>query len=440
MSSDGVTVAASGVMRLHSFAFFGSSLLLTVAVAAGCATPSEDQAASSEAAINTSSPIAPVDLASCWVKPDATTTDAFFQRHEVHCKLAVLGDYPLVPQTTIVEVQTARDRYVHGEPKAEDTVIGSLTNDDFPLRVRTRFLFPPTTSTGDAFGLKDERVIRALPEATAEKPLVYKSPFKLWGVEITSKDGTPLYVSGRYTVTTGSYKSGYNFTIPDTDKSELGVNLFNEGKDGRAELALIAPANGPITLSVYGKNVEVAGPGAYVFDGEKLTKQAGVPAREPEPGDLTPPPAPTCGGDGQAKCPSGACAVGHRLVADRCKACGGQGQTWCGEWDAKTCNPAFRLVGDLCTACGTAGKTWCGAWDAKTCDAGLRLVGDLCTPCGGAGQTWCGEWAKKTCNDGHRLVGDLCTPCGAEGQTWCGDWDAKTCNAGLRVVGDRCGR
>lgn len=425
-------------MRLHALAFVGSTLLVTVALAAGCAAPADDDAASSEAAINTSKPIAPVDLLSCWVKPDATTTDAFFQAHEVTCKLAETGDYPLVPELVIVEVVTARHNVLSRDVTREATVLGRFRNEDLPLRFHTRLIFPDTTSAGQQFGLKEQRVVASLGEASEEKPLVYKSPFTLWGVEITSKDGTPLYVQGRYTVSTGSYTNGFNFTIPDNDKSELTVDLFNEGAAGKAELALIAPASGPIALSVYGKSVEIAGPGAYVFDGEKLTKQVGVPVPDPEPGDLTPPPVPTCGGDGQAKCPTGECAVGNRLVADVCKACGGEGQTWCGEWSAKTCKPAFRLVGDLCTACGTAGKTWCGEWSAKTCDAGLRLVGDLCAPCGAAGQTWCGEWSKKTCNDGHRLVGDLCTPCGAEGQTWCGDWNAKTCNAGLRVVGDRC--
>lgn len=379
-------------------------------VVAGCTAEADvgDDVGLADQEINTVSPIKPVDLASCWVVPDTSTTDAFFQTHSLTCKRAATADYPLVPDEILVEVATAKGRAFHGSVAATEALLGRFHNDDLPLKVRTRLMFPRTTSVGDMFALKDERTVTTLTEATAEKPIVWASPFTMWGISLRAEDDSALWMSGSYEAPSGAYKVGWNFTIPDEDVNVLPVRVTHSVQGGATELALLAPAAGPVTLQIMGQPVTITGPGSYVYGGGTLRKEAGVAPPDPDPVDIAPAPAPTCGAEGQAKCPNGECAPNHREDGNLCRACGADGQTYCGTYNTRTCNPGTRLNGDRCVICGDDGQTYCGTYNTRTCNAGTRLVGDLCRACGGVGQTYCGTYNDRTCNPGLRVSGDTC--------------------------------
>jgi hypothetical protein len=412
-----------------------------------CSTDDANDSSAREDLIETSAPIKPVDLLRCHVVPDTSTSDPFFQSHELRCGRVVQSTYPLVQQRALVEVITAKSRGLTGDITGDDEVrVGFLRNDDFPLRVRTRLMFPETATVGSQFALKREDAIANLTAATKEKPLVFTSPFTLWGVAMRTADARALFLSTQYDVPTDGYKVGWNFATPDGDPSTLPVHSFQNARDGKVEIAFIAPPSGRITLRLASGEVTLTGPGSYVVEGTTLRKEA--PATPSGPGAVEPAPAPTCGTDGQAKCPDGTCAPAHRLDSGTCRACGTAGKTFC--WDSskneRYCAPAHRLDSEICLPCGKDGETFCydRSTSSRVCEPKHRIVGDKCAACGTNGKTYCYDSRTNTrfCEPSHRIVNELCTSCGAEGQTYCYDsaTNRRYCNSGLRLANETCVR
>lgn len=402
--------------------------------------------------IETGAPIKPVDLLSCWTVEDTAAADAFFTLHKLVCQKPAQTAYPLVQSEAIVEVRTARSRSFSSRmtTTGDEITIGGFATADLPLTIQTRLIFPKTSTVGDQFALKRENKINRLADATKTSPLAFKSPFTLWGVAIRAADGGRLFLSGHYEASSGDYRVGWNFNIPETDPQTLRVNPFQESTDGKMELGLIAPASGTLKVSLMGRDVDIAGPGTYVWDGESLTRDVTVPAPPVPPDVVEPPPAPTCGADGQARCADGTCAPAHRYDSStsKCRACGSNGQTYCYDSNAgaRFCAPGHRLANDTCVSCGSDGQTYCydANAGARFCAPGHRLANDTCTACGTNGKTYCYDSASgsRFCQPNHRIVNDICTSCGAEGQTYCYDSQAgrRFCNEGLRVVNDTCTR
>ncbi len=386
----------------------------------------------------TSAPIPPAALLDCWVKADTSTTDAFFQVHEVLCADKTPATYPQRPERFIVEIETARHRFLSAVFEDGQKSVGRLYNDDFPLTVRARIFLPRSSAYGSSFVLKQALTVDALASTTAATPLTLKSPFTLWPVELKNTSGRRFFVTGRYTVPTKPYKVGANFSVPDDDPESFTPELFVDG-EGRTELAVVAPASGAIDVQVNGIAAKLDGPGTYVFDGAALTKEDDVAPRPP----VDPPvPTPTCGATGQAPCTGSVCAPAHRLEGSLCVACGSDGQTYCRDaGNNPVCASGHRFdSGDVkCHACGSDGQTYCrDAGGNAVCAPGHRFdSGDVkCHACGADGQTYCRDASgNATCNAGNRFDSSdaKCHVCGSDGQTYCRDASNNPlCNPGHR--------
>jgi hypothetical protein len=77
--------AARGSVILNAVKSCVTALSSAFLVAA-CSTPPEE---ASEQELTSASAIAPVDMVNCWVVPDASTTDPFYQKHELRCAYKV---------------------------------------------------------------------------------------------------------------------------------------------------------------------------------------------------------------------------------------------------------------------------------------------------------------------------------------------------------------
>lgn len=426
-------------------------LLALVAPIAACSVMSSEDTGSNGAYIETAAPLKPVDLLRCWIAAD-TEHHEFFQVHSLECERTVQDAYPLVPDEVTVRIRTARGTNTSRPVTDAETRVGTFANGDFPLTVLTTLRFAESSTLGKQTYLNRQDQLDSLAAATKDKPLVYASPFTLWGVALRAQKGGAINITSSYEVPTAAFRvvpDGFATGTWDNIPSSLNVQAFASANDGRVELAFVAPPTGGIAVAVNGWPFEIAGPGAYVFGSDKVLRKEGEvegandgAAKGPAPGpDLVEPsPNPACGTDGLAACPDGKCAPSHQLKADVCRACGTDGKPYCGTSYEKKCDAGHRVVADVCRACGSDGQTYCGTGYDKACDAGHRVVADVCRACGGDGQTYCGTGYEKTCDAGHRVVADVCRACGGEGQTYCGTGFEKKCNDGLRLSYDNCVR
>ena len=406
-------------------------------VAAACNAQKPEDLASSEDDL-TSAPIAPASFLECWVNADTSTTDAFFQVHELVCAGKTPLTYPLRPERYIVEVETATHRVASAIFEGGEKRIGRLHNDDFPLKMRVRVMLPSAPSRGSSFTLKQELTIATVAASTATAPLVIRSPFTLWPVEIKNDTGSRYFVSGRYTVPSKPFKIGANFTIPDEDPETFSPSLFVDATS-TTELALVAPPAGALDVKVNGIDAKIDGPGTYVFDGAALTK-ADDSAKPPPPDASVP--TPTCGIEGLAPCAGNVCAPEHRLDANKCVSCGTDGKTFCRDAQGNTmCASGHRFDSSdaKCHICGADGQTFCrDANGNTTCTTGHRFESRdaKCHVCGADGQTFCrDERGNVVCSAGHRYESSdaKCHVCGGDGQTFCRDQNGSTiCNPGHR--------
>ena len=146
----------------------------------------------------------------------------------------------------------------------------------------------------------------------------------------------------------------------------------------------------------------------------------------------------TCGGTGQPCCPGQLCtAGGTACIKNFCARCGGQvGEQCCPPPPGSpigsnglcskptlTCDPATAF----CTSCGTPGGACC---TGDVCAGGACCFGGNCV---GPGQT-CGVPSSMagTCTGGS------CSGCGSANQPCCGGGDTATCGPGLTCQDSRC--
>lgn len=459
-------------MRFVTLGLSASLCALAVVACNGTAEPSSVPSSADE--LVQATPIEPVDLLACWVVADTSTTDPFFMAHELRCAPRIPADYPLAFGRFIVEVSTADDKHLSNTFEGStESLIGTVSNDSFPLTVRTRLTITSDSVSDRGFGLMRETTFESLQQHPEATPELYRAPFSLWPVEITFVGNAPPYVGiDEYVVPVTPYGIGYNFSPGQAASDQLTL-IPTAPSTNPSTMLLIEPPSKSIQIALVGRDdftdFVLTAPGNYEYDGTTLKRLDGdAPAPTPNDPAAPPPvvdPTPECGGQAQLPCGSGSsrsCDAGLRLDTRaaqssdyRCVPCGRDGQTWCGTYQNPVCEEGLRLdrrassVADYtCRLCGDAGQTWCGTYQNPTCNVGLRLdrrpasIEDYtCRPCGNDGETWCGSYQSPTCNEGHRLDRSAstqedyeCVACGGDGQTYCGSTSSRFCNEGLRVV------
>lgn len=391
-----------------------SRLLLALLFGSAVGCSSADAEVTEDADLTSSAPLGPASLVDCWVSPDTSTSDVFYQSHPLTCTSKVPANYPLKP-TYVLQYTTAAGKVAtltERDLASGAKVMGKLTSKDFPVALKFKVTFPSQLDANAVQSLEVTRKIETVQSTPSERPASFKSPFSVWYIELKSRNATS--VSADYTVDLGDgYKTSVAGRTPSTKLSIRGSFLSSN----RPEVALMAPASGSIPVRLGGVAGTVDGPGVYVFDGTKLTKEA---ARNDVEGG--------CGTAGQAPCTTSEgrafCQKFNQLEGASCEACGQAGQQPCSA--GLQCSFEYEAPLEVnqdtqtCEACGLAGQIPClipesvRAWThtdevvacAENFDYDARTSAPTCFPCGGHGQvgcyvTWFTRTTEPSCKEGH---------------------------------------
>ena len=437
------------MMTMRSSTHLGLAMtaaVLAVALTAACSSTESADDEADRLEQTAAAAIGPKELMRCWIEPDTSTSDPFFQVHPMSCAATLPLDYPLPVKSFSYDIRTASNNaFGQFMTNGATKVVARLRSSDFPvtLKLRASFSYDTQNSVGtdlSTYGLTQTFTIAAPNSIPKDVPAAIATPFTVWPVTLRSA------------LTSGSVSSSYALPIAPlflggvngeaATKQELGVKVGLSLSASTQSFPLIAPATGPIALRILSRagttNGEISGPGVYELSAAgTLTKMSGAtPAGDASVADgsassdapVADSAAPSCGTDNQPRCAgSDTCATGFRYKSsdNLCHVCGGDGQTYCDTSSNDGCNAGTRYISSqaICRVCGGDGQTFCNTSANKGCNAGTRYISSqaICRVCGGDGQTYCDTAANGGCNVGtvYKSSDAMCHSCGGVGQPAC---------------------
>jgi hypothetical protein len=430
--------------------------------------------------------------------PDTSTTDAFFQAHQLLCSAPVNTADAITPTALFAQFdgKTGSGGSAQLTP-GETTVLGSFRNDALPLKISLNVIYPREVTvnelsqsrfeTASASGLHRRFEFKSLDVATEAHKALIAAPFGLAKVTLRNASGQRAIVTVKpYKLTLLPYsRDGEN----GPEEVTLTASAQASGVAGASVDLLLAAKEGPYKLTVRGLSsaaleVDVSAPGEYELTSGGVKKvddvagdggvdpgvDGGIDPISPEAGVLpaldaatTPPtdPDPTCGGGDQRCCGgngggfNGTCDPGGYCgPSGKCLACGDADQLCCGKTGGSsydgTCNSgAYCGSGGKCLACGKADQLCCGTSGGSsyngTCETGSFCgSGGKCLACGAPDQLCCGTAGGSSyngsCNsEGFCGSGGKCIACGDQGEACCGATGGSSyngkCNGSLKCNG-----